>query len=770
VTGQHPPRSVANTPGRAARHRRDKPVHREAFRDAAGWHTRGVMETTATESVTYLNGVACPAANQCTSVDFTGREVTFNPVTQASSPPAAIDSSSTLLSGVACPLTSQCTAVDFAGRQVTFNPMAPGTPTPSTIDGNKALTGVACPAANQCTAVDAAGQQVTFNPTAPGTPTPSAIDGTHQLAGLACPSTSQCTAVDSTSGQQVTFNPTAPGTPTPTTIDSSSLIAVACPLTSQCTAVDRNGQAVTFNPASPGTPTPITIDSGFMIGNSTVSAALSGLACPSASRCIAVDFGGQVVEGDPTSAATWSGIVLPGANRLTAVACSSSAQCVTVDEVGQGFVGTAPVPSNAGPPTIAGTATQGQTLTETHGSWSNSPASFADQWEACDSSGGACSPIAGATGQTYVLGAADVGHTLRVQETASNANGSSSPASSVQSAVVLPLAPSNVGLPTIAGTATQGQTLTETHGTWTGSPTGFTYQWKDCDNSGSACAAIAGAAGETYALTAADVGHTIRVQETAANAGGSSSPASSTQSGVVQAPPATATAPTDASLPTITGNATVGATLSTSTGMWTGTAPISYAYQWQRCNPGCTNIAGATGASYTLSTVDVGAQVRVVITATNSSGSAAAASASSTTVAAIAATAPTPAQITALLLTEITPTGKAAAIAALLKAGGDTISFKALSAGTALVYWYYVPAGAHIAKAKPKAQVVASGRLTFAAAGTAKLKIKLTAAGKTLLKREKSGHAKLLKLTAKATFTPAGRAAIVTTKTFTLHR
>jgi len=102
----------------------------------------------------------------------------------------------------------------------------------------------------------------------------------------------------------------------------------------------------------------------------------------------------------------------------------------------------------------------------------------------------------------------------------------------------IPPPPSNVTLPTVSGTTTQGHTLTESHGTWTNSPTSYTYQWQDCDSSGNSCSAISGATSQTYTLTAADVGHTIRVQETASNGGGSSSPASSSQTGPVT--PATA--------------------------------------------------------------------------------------------------------------------------------------------------------------------------------------------------------------------------------------
>src|SRR5207245_11367669 len=113
-------------------------------------------------------------------------------------------------------------------------------------------------------------------------------------------------------------------------------------------------------------------------------------------------------------------------------------------------------PSNTAPPTITGTAQQGQTLTEQPGSWTNEPSSFAYQWQQCDSSGANCAPISGATGQTYVPVAADVGHTIRVSEEASNAFGTGNPATSAQTAVVLPAPPSNTSPPTTTGTAHQG--------------------------------------------------------------------------------------------------------------------------------------------------------------------------------------------------------------------------------------------------------------------------------------------------------------------------
>ena len=286
-------------------------------------------------------------------------------------------------------------------------------------------------------------------------------------------------------------------------------------------------------------------------------------------------------------------------------------------------------PLNTSPPTISGTAQQGQTLTESHGTWTNSPTSYTYQWLQCDSLGANCLPISGAKAQTYVLVAGDVGHALKVQETASNAGGSSTPATSAATSVVVPPVPINTSPPTISGTPQQGQTLTESHGSWTNNPTGYTYQWQQCDSAGANCITITGAKAQTYVPVAADVGHMLRVQETASNAGGSSTPAQSVATSVVVPPVPVNTAP-----PTISGTAQTGQTLSAGTGTWSE-SPSSYAYEWKRCDSSgasCSAIAGATGQTYLLGQGDLGSTLRVSVTASNAGGSSAPASSAQTAV------------------------------------------------------------------------------------------------------------------------------------------
>ncbi|HEY5287546.1 MAG TPA: carboxypeptidase-like regulatory domain-containing protein [Solirubrobacteraceae bacterium] len=77
------------------------------------------------------------------------------------------------------------------------------------------------------------------------------------------------------------------------------------------------------------------------------------------------------------------------------------------------------------------------------------------------------------------------------------------------------LAPVNTGAPTLTGTPALGQTLNCSTGTWANSPTSFSYAWL---RSG---VPIAGQTAATYVVQAADEGHTISCQVTAANGGGS---------------------------------------------------------------------------------------------------------------------------------------------------------------------------------------------------------------------------------------------------------
>ena len=288
-------------------------------------------------------------------------------------------------------------------------------------------------------------------------------------------------------------------------------------------------------------------------------------------------------------------------------------------------------PVNTAEPQISGLAVVGQTLTGTTGTWANDPTSFAFQWLDCPQSGGAgdgsnCASIPFATSSTYTLSSSDAGFRIRVRVTASNSDGSASAASNATDIVAPAVGePVNTGEPQISGSAMQGQTLTATTGTWTNDPTSFAFQWLHCgqdggNGDGSNCPAIAGATTNSLQLQASDVGFRIRVRVTATNAAGSGT-AASNPTGLVAA----VNAPKNTVPPTISGTPLVGRVLTLARGTWTGTAPISYRYQWLRCDGnggGCISIGGAVGLSWRITLASNGHTIRAQVTATNAGGSA----------------------------------------------------------------------------------------------------------------------------------------------------
>jgi fibronectin type 3 domain-containing protein len=184
----------------------------------------------------------------------------------------------------------------------------------------------------------------------------------------------------------------------------------------------------------------------------------------------------------------------------------------TVLSLNAGVVRAAPGPVSNGRPAIAGTLQQGAKLTATAGTWSGSGTiTYAYQWYRCDASGAHCSSIHGSTKGTYTQVATDVGHTIALTVKATDATGTTAAYSSLAGLVAAKTATlASTAQPTLAGTASVGQALTVTPGTWSGTPsTTFTYAWLHCNANGRLCTAITAATAASYTLTADDSGHTI---------------------------------------------------------------------------------------------------------------------------------------------------------------------------------------------------------------------------------------------------------------------
>jgi hypothetical protein len=189
--------------------------------------------------------------------------------------------------------------------------------------------------------------------------------------------------------------------------------------------------------------------------------------------------------------------------------------------------------------------------------------------------------------------------------------------------------PQNTAAPTISGTSKEGSALTASDGTWSNSPTSFTYQWQRCASDGTGCGDITGGTSKTYTPMSGDVGQTLRVVVTAANTDGKAS-ATSAPTEVI----GSKSGPSNTVKPVVSGSTRVGDTLTVSNGSWTPT-PSSYTRQWQRCASdatACVNISGASGQTYGVRSADVGHRLRAFVTAHSSGGATTVASNASATV------------------------------------------------------------------------------------------------------------------------------------------
>ena len=314
--------------------------------------------------------------------------------------------------------------------------------------------------------------------------------------------------------------------------------------------------------------------------------------------------------------------------RVTVTATNPDAT-VTAASNSTGVVSGAPPVNLTSPRLAGGPAVRAGILTASPGTWSGIGNAYRYGWQR-SADGVTWTAIPGATDTSYVLGVADENTRVRALVTAVNDDATVS-AASAASAVIQSAPPGNIGLPTLSGMAQRTQMLTVstvsgTPGMWSGVGNTYSYQWQR-SLGGAGWVPVSGATSASYALGAVDEGARLRVMVTATNPDGTVAVGSPASSPVATAPPLSTTAPA------ITGTAKLGGVLTATAGQWTP-ADTTVTYAWQRSagGSGWATIPGATDASYTLSTADVGDLVRVLATATNIDGSATAPSAPSATV------------------------------------------------------------------------------------------------------------------------------------------
>ncbi len=179
------------------------------------------------------------------------------------------------------------------------------------------------------------------------------------------------------------------------------------------------------------------------------------------------------------------------------------------------------------PPTIAGSAVVGRTLTASLPAWTPATQSVSWQWYA------AGLPIPGATTSSFALTSAQLGKAITVRATG-QASGLTPQTRTSLPTVAVALPRVTAGTVTISGAAIVGGTLSAVADAWTPTGVSLTYQWLRDGTT-----AIAGATGASYSPVTADQGHILVVSVTGAKADYTSATATSAPTIPVGAAPGT---------------------------------------------------------------------------------------------------------------------------------------------------------------------------------------------------------------------------------------
>ena len=342
-------------------------------------------------------------------------------------------------------------------------------------------------------------------------------------------------------------------------------------------------------------------------GSSAVVSNLHGLSWlrVGAASCDGASEWSQIEQLFGTNASDWEGVPVPEVAEGDEIEpCSEDAD----------------TPDNSpatGAPTISGTAQVGETLTANTSGVADadglSNVQYEYQWLADDTD------ISGATNATYTLVAADEGKAVKVQvsftDDAGNEETLTSAATDAVAAAPTPNTPAT-GAPTISGTAQVGETLTaNTSGVADAdglSNVQYEYQWLADD------ADISGATNDTYTLVAADEGKVIKVRVSFTDDADNEETLTSAATGAVDARP---NSPATGA-PTIAGTAQVGQTVTADTSGIAdadGLANATFSFQWLADD---SEIAGATGLTYTLTNTDEGKAITVQVSFTDDEGNA----------------------------------------------------------------------------------------------------------------------------------------------------
>ncbi|MBK9236503.1 MAG: Ig-like domain-containing protein [Rhodoferax sp.] len=272
------------------------------------------------------------------------------------------------------------------------------------------------------------------------------------------------------------------------------------------------------------------------------------------------------------------------------------------------------------PPTgavqLAGTATQGQTLTAVTTTLADADGLgvLSYQWLR----GGTV--VAGSTNSSYTLGQSDVGQTLSVRVAYTDGLGTAESVLSSATSAVANINDAPTGSVIIVGQASEGQLLVA-NTNLLADPDGlgaFSYQWLRN------ATPITGATSSSYLVATGDIGATLTAKVSYLDGGGT-----------IETLTSSATAPITNANDAPTGAVTLVGTLAEGQTITANTSTLAdadglgaFSYQWLRSG---TPIAGSTNPSYLVTASDVGLIINVRISYTDGFGHAEQVTSTSTT-------------------------------------------------------------------------------------------------------------------------------------------
>jgi hypothetical protein len=330
-----------------------------------------------------------------------------------------------------------------------------------------------------------------------------------------------------------------------------------------------------------------------------------------------LSFGYAWKRNGSTTVGTNSDYTLVGADVGATITCevtaSNAAASLTKSSAEIPVSALAPA-ANTVPPTLDPAVTTGNTLYCDPGTWTGGQITFTYAWKRD------ASTLAETSGSYTTVGA-DQGHLITCVVTGDNSLHQPTDATSNPARVVAPGTPYPATRPSITPDApARTETATCDEGFWANGPVTLSAVWLR-DN-------VQVAAGASYVVTLADVGHALVCRVTGSVSG---NPVGTYDSAAVT--PVDLTTPANTAAPTIVAGGTYpGAVLNCEDGSWTGGA-LRFTYAWQRDGGA---IPGAVLSAYVVAKADVGHVVRCVVTATNPVGHTAAPSAPTAAITALA--------------------------------------------------------------------------------------------------------------------------------------